>query len=212
MGSLIASMAAADKRFSVPARVKNRDFDLLQKNLGKVDVLIDFSVPEASLRYANLAAAARKPIVIGTTGFSAADWKALRELAQKTPLFHSPNFSLGIHVMLSLAEEAARSLPDFDASISETHHKQKKDAPSGTALRIAERLSQARPGGPPIEITSRRLGHVVGEHVLTLAGPFETLEITHRAQSREVFAAGALEAALWLKARKPGLYGMDDLR
>ena len=101
-------------------------------------------------------------------------------------------------------------LKDYEISISETHHRRKKDAPSGTALRLARIIMEARRGAEPA-IVSQRIGDVVGDHTVTLAGPCERLELTHRAQSRDVFAQGALRAALWVAGKKPGLYDMPDL-
>ena len=109
-----------------------------------------------------------------------------------------------------LLRAAASLLKDYEVSISETHHSRKKDAPSGTALRLARIIMEARRGAEPA-IVSQRVGDVVGDHTVTLAGPCERLELTHRAQSRDVFARGALRAALWVSGRKAGLYDMPDL-
>lgn len=191
MGSRVRALAEADKRFSV---VVHPD---------AADALIDFTSAEGCVKYAEAAAKSGKPFVSGSTGLSPAQSRRLAALARKIPIFHSPNFSPGAHVLSKLAAEAARRLPTWDRAVLDVHHKAKKDAPSGTALRLA-----AAAGGA--DIASLRAGDVVGDHTLTLAGPLERLELTHRAHSRDVFARGALEAALWLRGRKPGLYGMDD--
>jgi 4-hydroxy-tetrahydrodipicolinate reductase len=112
-------------------------------------------------------------------------------------------------LMLSLARQAARALKDYDAGILEIHHTRKKDSPSGTALRLAEAVRQGRPGD--VQISAQRLGDVVGEHALIFAGPDERLSLSHSAQSRDVFARGALDAAAWVARKKPGLYDMLDL-
>lgn len=209
MGLRVLALASADDRFAISARVSRATADTLSESLGSADVVIDFSVPEASLRAAALCAQAKKPIAIGTTGFTKAQQEKLASLAGKTAIFLAPNFSPGVFVLGRLAAEAARALAGWDAAISETHHKTKKDAPSGTALSLAATVASAR-GGGTVPSASLRVGDVVGEHTLTLAGPFERLELTHRAHSRDLFAAGALDAAAWLAGRKPGLYGMGD--
>jgi 4-hydroxy-tetrahydrodipicolinate reductase len=116
-----------------------------------------------------------------------------------------------VALLTRLAAEAARGLPGYDAGIVETHHKAKKDAPSGTALRLAQAVRDGAGAGAAVATASLRLGDVVGEHALTFAGPFERLTLSHSAESRDVFARGALDAALWLRRRKTGLYDMLDL-
>lgn len=206
MGAMVAELAAkdADARFEVVAALSRSGPDI-EEALGGADVVVDFSAPEASVEYARAAAAARKAAVIGTTGLSNAQKSALAAAARRAPVFYAANFSAGVAVLARLAKEAVQRLPKWEKAIVETHHSQKKDAPSGTALRLAE----AAGGGVPI--ASQRVGDVVGDHTLTLAGPFERLELTHRAHARSVFAKGALEAAAWTFGKKPGLYGMDDL-
>lgn len=191
MGIRVRALAEADKRFSV---VLHPD---------AADVFVDFTSAEGCVRYAEAAAKAKMPFVTGSTGLSPAQSKTLQALARKIPIFHSPNFSPGVHVLTKLAAQAARSLPSWDRALVDVHHKAKKDAPSGTAKRLA-----AAAGGA--QIVSLRTGDVVGDHTLTFAGPMERLELTHRAHSRDVFARGALEAALWLRGKRPGLYGMED--
>jgi 4-hydroxy-tetrahydrodipicolinate reductase len=162
------------------------------------------------VRFASQAAAARKPAVIGVTGFSPVQLAQLKAASRRIPVFLSPNFSPGVHALGVVLRAAASLLKDYEVSISETHHSRKKDAPSGTALRLARILMEARRGAAPA-IVSQRVGDVVGDHTVTLAGPCERLELTHRAQSRDVFARGALRAALWVRGRRPGLYDMTDL-
>lgn len=191
MGARVRALAEADKRFGV---VLHPD---------AADVLIDFTSAEGCVKYAEAAARAKKPYVSGSTGLSSEQSKKLRIISKKIPVFHAPNFSPGVHVMAKLVSLAAKALPDWDRSLVDIHHKAKKDAPSGTARRLA-----AAAGGA--EIVSLRTGDVVGDHTLSFAGPLERLELTHRAHSRDVFARGALEAALWLKGKRPGLYGMED--
>ncbi|MDD5627502.1 MAG: dihydrodipicolinate reductase C-terminal domain-containing protein [Elusimicrobia bacterium] len=216
MGRRLAALAAADGRFAVAALVDRREDaglvkpDRLPKALAQADVLVDFSAPEAAVRFASQAAAARKPAVIGVTGFSPVQLAQLKAASRRIPVFLSPNFSPGVHALGVVLRAAASLLKDYEVSISETHHSRKKDAPSGTALRLARILMEARRGAAPA-IVSQRVGDVVGDHTVTLAGPCERLELTHRAQSRDVFARGALRAALWVRGRRPGLYDMTDL-
>lgn len=193
-------------------------------------VAIDFTAPEASMDTARMAVAARVPLVIGTTGFSEQQKAELRELAEKTPLFWSANMSVGVNVLMQILPELAQALgPAYDMEMVEIHHGRKKDAPSGTALALGEKLAQARGwdlekvrcsardgiiGARPKEeigIQALRGGDVVGVHTVYFLGPGERIEVTHQAHSRENFAGGALRAARWLAGRKPGrLYSMAD--
>lgn len=222
MGARVAALAAADPRFTLSACLLHKTlarFPIanpvvpaeLPLHLRDADALVDFSTPAASLLFAKHAAAAGKTIVIGTTGFSPAELARLKSFAKKIPLFLSPNFSPGVNLLFHLGAQAAKILKNYDASVSEIHHRQKKDSPSGTALRLAQRVMEARKDRKAVPAVSQRLGDVIGEHTLTLAGACERLELTHKAHSRDVFAEGALEAALWVSKKKPGLYDMPDM-
>lgn len=226
MGSQVAALAAADARFVVAGCVFRAGGSRLESNahrglvlepkdlaaqLAKADAVVDFSTPEASVAVAAAAARARKAAVIGTTGLSSAQKQAIKKCAKTAPLFLSPNFSFAVNLLFWLAGQAARRLPDYEAGIVEVHHSKKKDAPSGTALVLGEAVTRARRDGRAVPTASQRLGDVVGEHMLTLAGPFERLELSHKAHSRALFARGSLEAALWVAAKKPGVYDMQDL-
>ena len=197
---------------------------------GAADVWIDFSAPGAAVANAHAAAQAGAAIVIGTTGLSAQDKDAIALAAKKVPIVLAPNMSVGVNVMLRLVADAARALgAAYDVEIVETHHRAKRDAPSGTALRLAEAVAEAtgrdlgksaryeRHGdiGPrttdEIGIQTLRGGDVVGDHTVFFLGQGERIEITHRASSREVLARGAVRAALWLHGRAPGLYDMRDV-
>jgi len=217
MGSRVAALAMADPRFHVVARVFHHtpldgrgpvmiSARQVAEKLEHADVIVDFSSPSSSLAFAAAAASRRKGVVIGTTGWKPAQLERLRALSKKAPVFLAPNFSPAVAVLAGLAAQASRLLPGFEAGILEIHHSRKKDAPSGTALRLAGALARGR-----VATVSQRLGDVVGEHTVTLAGPAERLELKHIADSRDVFASGALQAALWLKPKKRGLYGMQDL-
>src|SRR5438552_16443778 len=198
----------------------------LPRALAEADVAIDFS--SAAATRANLAAcrAARKPLLICTTGFAAELDGAFAAAGRDIALLIAPNTSLGVTLLLELVRIAARALPvSFDIAVLDTHHRSKQDAPSGTALALGSAAREARQaaasaagpaaGKPPREgevgFASMRAGDIVGEHTVLFAGPGEALSLTHRATDRGVFARGALAAALWLQSRPPGRYTMHDL-
>lgn len=192
----------------------------------RADVAIDFSSPGATLALVPIAAAAGTAIVSGTTGLGDDARAALDRAASRVAVIWEPNMSLGVHVLTSLVARAAAELPDWDAEIVETHHRAKVDAPSGTALRLAEAVQRARAGtrlvhgrqGRPrarsteeIGMHALRGGDIVGDHVVHLFGGGERIELTHRATSRDVFAHGALRAAAWILGKPPGTYTLADV-
>ena len=193
-------------------------------------VLIEFSVPEASLAHLRLVAQAGARAVIGTTGFSAAQRAEIGELAKRAAILWSPNMSVATNVAFTLLATMAKALGDeYDIEITEIHHRFKKDAPSGTALRMAEIVAgalgrdldqvavygrQGLPGErtkPEIGILSLRSGDVVGEHTVSFGTLGERLELVHRAHNRDTYARGALRAARFIVGRPPGLYSMADV-
>jgi 4-hydroxy-tetrahydrodipicolinate reductase len=201
-----------------------------KRAFGNSDVIIDFSNHEATIRCLEEAISLDKAFVIGTTGFSHHQRERIKELAQGTRVVMAPNMSVGVNLLFKLVEEAAYLLGgDYDIEIVESHHRHKKDAPSGTALRIAEVAAYAlgrdlekvavyqrkgimgerKPG--EIGIQSIRGGDIVGDHTVIFAGPGERIEITHRAHSRDTFATGAVKAALWVVDKPNGLYDMQDV-
>ena len=196
----------------------------------KADVVIDFSAHEAAMKNLETALMLRKPVVIGTTGFSLHQKVRIKEISAAVPLVLAPNMSVGVNVLLKLLEVAAKTLgDDYDVEIVEYHHRHKVDAPSGTALRIAEVLAHSlerdldkvavygRKGitgerkKEEIGIQSVRAGDIVGDHIVTFGGDGERIELIHRAHSRTTFARGAVKAALWLKDKPSGLYDMQDV-
>ena len=197
---------------------------------GAADVWIDFSAPASTVANVKAAAAAGARIMIGTTGLSPQDRQVIVDAAATIPVVLAPNTSLGVTMLLKLVADAARALgPGYDIEIVEAHHRMKRDAPSGTALRLAEAAAEAtgrdlaataryaRHGdvGPrtseEIGIQTIRGGDVVGDHTVFFLGLGERVEITHRASSRDTFARGAVRAAEWLRDRDPGLYDMLDV-
>jgi 4-hydroxy-tetrahydrodipicolinate reductase len=191
------------------------------------DVYVDFTSPAATQAIAKLATERKRAAVIGTTGLGAADEAALAELAKVAPIVVAANFSLGVNLLLGLVRQAAHVLgPDWDAEVVETHHRAKRDAPSGTALMIGRAIAAGhgsdydavkrhsrdgdvgpRPRGE-IGVSTVRGGDVIGEHTASFFGAAERIEISHRASSRSIFAAGALRAAAWVVGKPPGRYDM----
>jgi len=196
----------------------------------QAEVVIDFTAPQATLKHVELCAKAKVAMVIGTTGLSAEERGRLKEIAKPIPVLLAPNMSVGVNLMFHLCRIAAQVLGDgFDIEVIEAHHRLKKDAPSGTAVRLGEVLAEAR--GWKLKEVSRthrdgmigerpnqeigmqtiRAGDIVGEHTVLFAGTGERLEIIHRATSRDTLARGAVRAARWVVKQPAGLYSMQDL-
>jgi 4-hydroxy-tetrahydrodipicolinate reductase len=196
----------------------------------KADGVLDFTVPAATIAFAELAAQARIVHVIGTTGLSAGDEAKIKAAARHAVVVKSGNMSLGVNLLAGLVRQAAKALDaDFDIEVLEMHHRGKADAPSGTALMFGQAaaegrgidlarhsargrdgLTGARKRGD-IGFASLRGGSVIGEHAVILAGEGEVIELTHKASDRGLFARGAVKAALWGRDQKPGLYSMADV-
>ena len=217
MGILIARLIAENKNFSLVGAVEKIDHPELGKKIegigiicdlaeviGESDVVIEFTTPSATLKHLAICGKKNVPVVIGTTGFSQEEIGEIRTISEKIPVLLSPNMSLGVNLLFKLVKEAATILKDYEVEIVETHHNKKKDAPSGTAKKIAEIIGDA-------PIHSLRFGNVVGEHRVIFAGKSERLELFHRAEDRETFARGALKAAAFIVNQQPGLYSMENL-
>lgn len=202
----------------------------IEKAFKKASVIIDFTAPEASMRHIEYAVEHNKAIVIGTTGFSHHQRDEIKELSLKTRVVMAPNMSIGVNLLLKLVHDAARVLAqDYDIEIIEAHHRLKKDAPSGTAIRIAEVIANAvnrdlekvavyeRKGiigerkPEEIGIQTIRAGDIVGDHTVLFGGIGERIELTHKASSRSTFAMGSVKAAIWLTGKPNGLYDMQDV-
>jgi len=190
------------------------------------DALVDFTGPASAVAYAEACADAAVPLVTGTTGFADAQLDSLRAASDAVPVLKASNFARGVAALRRAVREAAAALPGYDVELTETHHNAKRDAPSGTAKSILDDVEDVRgdldervhgregdaPRSPgEVGVHARRAGDVTGEHEVLLAGNRETLELTHRAGDRGVFAEGALDAAAWLADRDPGWYGFDDV-
>lgn len=247
MGRAIAK-AAVDSGTTIVAAVDRSSSPVLGRDVGELagstalgvtvtssveallaaDAIIDFSSPAATAALATLLCdRGGRPLAVGTTGLEAAANEALDALSKVAPVLVAPNTSVGVNVLFHLAELATRLLgPAFDAEIVEMHHKHKIDAPSGTAIRLAERVKAGRAEGTrfvhgrsgqvgarkddEVGVLALRGGDVIGEHTLVLAGPGERLELVHRAHDRSLFARGALVAARFVSTAKPGQYDMAD--
>jgi 4-hydroxy-tetrahydrodipicolinate reductase len=204
--------------------------DKLDTIIKGADVILDFSSPEATLAHFETAVANKKAMVIGTTGIAKDKIESIRKRCAEISVVLAPNMSVGVNLLLKTLQDIARVLgDDYDVEIVEAHHRLKKDAPSGTALKMAQVIADAlrrnleetavyaRKGligertKKEIGIQTVRAGDIVGEHTVIFGGLGERVEITHRASSRDTFARGALRAASWVVRQKPGLYDMQDV-
>ena len=250
MGQALIRCAARSPNLHLVAGVEVEQCPLLGKDIGivagiadigvllasdtrkafqKADALVDFSFPSATAKHAALAAELKKSMVIGTTGLNPAETETIRKAAAHVAIVWAPNMSLGVNLLFAMVKKTAGVLGDYDIEIIETHHRHKKDSPSGTALHMAETAAAARGlklndvaahgrqglvGERPaaqIGIHAVRAGDVVGDHTIIFAAEGERLELTHRASSRDCLAMGALRAAEWVTGHKPGLYNMQDV-
>ncbi len=242
MGNVLLDLIEADRKLKLCGAIERRDFEgevyrgiPLCSRLSDLpeppDVIIDFSSPEGTMALLDDAVSAEAAMVIGTTGFSPLQVGRIREAAKYIPIVMSPNMSLGVNILFKVVGEVARLLSDkdYDVEIYEAHHRFKKDAPSGTAMRLARIIADAMGKNPDTDLVfgrkgfigqrrkdeigvfSFRMGDTVGEHTVFFATLGERLEFTHRATSREAFAKGALVAAKWVVGKSPGLYSMFDV-
>jgi len=251
MGQSIASVLVNDPETTLVAAMEREGAELLGRDMGmlttgtpsgvcitsdieeflrNVEVVIDFSTPTATAKLLPICAGQHIPMVIGTTGLDASSRATLERAAERVPIVFAPNYSQGVNALYFLAARAAELLgPSFDAEIVEIHHRNKVDAPSGTAVRLAEVVAESKQLDPKRAITHGRSGQVgarpsgevgvmalrggdaVGEHTLYLVGEGERIELTHRATDRSIFARGAVRAALWVVGRPAGLYDMADV-
>jgi 4-hydroxy-tetrahydrodipicolinate reductase len=188
------------------------------------DAVIDFTVPEAAIEFATACAEAGVPLVTGTTGHDDLQFETVAAASEQVPVLKATNFARGIQALLRTVSTAVEALPGYDIEVTETHHNGKRDAPSGTANTILEEIAEqrefdevyGREGIQPREdgevgVHVRRAGDIRGEHEIMLAGNDEVVTLTHRAEDRGVFAAGAIDAAVWLAEQEPGWYEFGDV-
>ncbi len=208
MGQTIVDLAKDDPKIDIVAQCDLGD--AIEPAIKDCDVAIDFSNAGAIEEICRIALQHRKALVIGTTGHSPEQRRLIEKSAESLAIVFASNFSVGVNALFALTRRAAEILgSEFAPEITETHHKMKKDAPSGTAKTLGEILKEALEIEIPIE--SIREGDVVGEHTVSFVGPGERLELTHRAGSREIFARGALRAAQWIVGKPARLYSMQDV-
>lgn len=248
MGARIAALVFEDTELKLAAALERQGHPSIGKDIGTVagcgeagirvstaldapvDVLIDFSSPESSVAVAGVCAQKNVALVVGTTGLNPQQIERIRQFSSKIPCLVSPNMSVGVNAMFGLVAQTAKMLGmDFDIEIVETHHRFKKDAPSGTALRLAEKICDAtgrkmekdviygRQGITNERPTSQicvhavRSGDVIGEHTVVYGNLGERIEITHKAHTRDTFVRGAIRAAKFLAHKPPGMYSMADV-
>lgn len=233
MGKRIIALSLDDSNFELAGAIENRAHPAIGKKLSEAlgipgltlevkdnpgiieaaDVLIEFSNPSATVEHLGSAVKHKKAVVIGTTGLSPEQAQKVKEASRDIPIVFSPNMSLGVNLVFRLVREAAQKLGrDYKVDIMEAHHIHKKDAPSGTAKRLAELIKESSGREKEkIEIDSVREGEIVGEHQVRFNGPQDTVIIKHSAKTRDVFARGALEAAKFAAKQPPGLYDMQNV-
>jgi 4-hydroxy-tetrahydrodipicolinate reductase len=247
MGRRIAALAIESKRFDVAAAMEMAGHESIGRDVGElagigpfgvkvagsleaaVDVVIDFSLPEGTMKYLPVCGQRKIPMIIGTTGLTESQQAELADTARLIPIVHAANYSVGVNVLLKVLGTVAAALgPDYDIEVSETHHRFKKDAPSGTAIALARSVCRGigvnlddvavygRKGICPrkkgeIGMHALRVGDTVGEHAVTFGSLGETVTIAHSAHTRDTFVRGALRAAEWILGKGPGLYDMQDV-
>jgi len=251
MGSRIVFLSLQEEGLKLVGALERKDHEAVGKDIGLLvgsketgviltdnperafrdaQVIVEFSTPQVTLEHLRLATELKKAMVIGTTGFSKDEEEELRGLTKNIPCVVAPNMSVGVNLLLKILQDIARVLGDeYDIEIIEAHHRLKKDAPSGTAMKMAQVIADAlkrnldevavytRKGvigertKKEIGIQTIRAGDIVGEHTVLFGGIGERIEITHRASSRDTFAKGALRATLWVADKPAGLYDMQDV-
>jgi 4-hydroxy-tetrahydrodipicolinate reductase len=222
MGRRIYELAGLDKDLEVALALEKKGTPLIGKDLGKIkvssnldglfliDVLVDFTLPEAVEAHLDYVAKYKKAYVLGTTGLSDTQKSKVEEISKIVPVVFSPNMAVGMNILFSMLPEVAKRLgPDYNVEIVEAHHKAKKDAPSGTAKKLAEVITQVTKKDIPMH--SIRLGDIFGDHSVIFCGNSERIEIKHQAHSRDLFVVGALKAAKWIFGKPAGLYSMQDV-
>lgn len=221
MGSRIISLASEDRKIKVILGLEKKDHPMIGKIVGDVkisdsseeikdtDVLVEFTNPQATLEHLNFALKYKKPIVIGTTGLSEEQKEMIKKASEEIPIVFSPNMSVAVNLLFRLTKEATEILSDYSVNITEAHHIHKKDAPSGTAKRLAEIIREK--GLEIKDVKSIREDEIVGDHEVIFDSAFDTIKLSHSAKTRDIFAKGALEAAKWIVNKRNGLYSMDDV-
>ncbi|MBL7081641.1 MAG: 4-hydroxy-tetrahydrodipicolinate reductase [Candidatus Omnitrophica bacterium] len=222
MGRRIFELAGKDKDFEITLALEKKGTPFIGRDLQGikvssnadgiflVDLFIDFTTPQATVENIEYVCRYKKPAVIGTTGLTKEQLLKIEEASRIAPVVYSPNMSIGVNILFSLISEMAKRLGrDYSLEIVEAHHSKKVDAPSGTAKKFAQILTEATEKKIPVH--SIRLGDIVGDHTIIFCGNSERIEIKHQAHSRDLFAAGALKAAKWIMGKPAGLYSIKDV-
>ena len=240
MGQQLIKSSKSNNNFRLVAltenRIINKKFNGIKpeanahKAFEKTDVIVDFTVPKCTMEILKIASKLKKKVVIGTTGFSSKEEKIIKNYSKKIPILKAGNMSLGVNLLMYLAEIVSKSLNDnYLSKIYEIHHKYKKDYPSGTALMLGKGIADGKnkdlynlmgkkflnkknfPYGKKINFNSIRKGEIIGEHEVMFSSGKETISLNHEASDRTLYSDGALTAAKWLMQKKSGLYSMRDL-
>ena len=230
MGKILKRKILSDKKFNLINSIDKNNQKELKNDIKKTDVIIDFSAPNASIKLLKLVKKFKKKIIIGTTGFSAKDESLIKKLSRTIAIFKSGNMSLGINLVEYISKILSKKIPNnFQISVYDNHHKKKKDYPSGTALMLANAIAHGKDKNlssmkgkiflnnngksvhNKINFYITRKGKTIGKHSVNFDNKIEKIEIKHTSNSRELFAEGALKAALWIKGKNKGLFDMQDL-
>lgn len=222
MGRRIFELASYDKDFEINLALERKATPMIGAQMGKlkvsssadgiflIDVFIDFTSPDATETNLDYVAKYKKALVLGTTGMSDKQIQKVEEIAKVVPVVFSPNMAVGVNVLFSMLPEIAKKLGgDYSVEIVEAHHRGKKDAPSGTAKKLAQVIADATKKEIPVHAI--RLGDIVGDHTVIFCGNSERIEIKHQAHTRDLFAVGAIKAAKWVFGKPAGLYSMQDV-
>ncbi|MFH0877926.1 MAG: 4-hydroxy-tetrahydrodipicolinate reductase [Candidatus Omnitrophota bacterium] len=223
MGSRILTLASQDRDFKIALALERAGHPQANSSVAglvvassaegikDIDVLIDFSSPQATSEHVALCLACKKPLVVGTTGLSEAQKSEVSKAAQEIPIVFAPNMSVGVNLLYALVRRAAETLPsDYSVRMTEAHHIHKKDAPSGTAKWLQQLVCQLRKQ-EHVDIQSVREGEIIGDHEVVFDSPWDTIRISHSAKTRDIFAKGALAAAKFVVTKKKGLFTMTDV-
>jgi 4-hydroxy-tetrahydrodipicolinate reductase len=230
MGKILKRKILSNKKFNLINSIDKNNQKELKNDIKKTDVIIDFSAPNASIKLLKLVKKFKKKIIIGTTGFSAKDESLIKKLSRTIAIFKSGNMSLGINLVEYISKILSKKIPNnFQISVYDNHHKKKKDYPSGTALMLANAIAHGKDKNlssmkgkiflnnngksihNKINFYITRKGKTIGKHSVNFDNKIEKIEIKHTSNSRELFAEGALKAALWIKGKNKGLFDMQDL-
>jgi 4-hydroxy-tetrahydrodipicolinate reductase len=230
MGKILKRKILSNKKFNLINSIDKNNQKELKNDIKKTDVIIDFSAPSASIKLLKLVKKFKKKIIIGTTGFSTKDESLIKKISRSIAIFKSGNMSLGINLVEYISKILSKKIPNnFQISVYDNHHKKKKDYPSGTALMLANAIAHGKDKNlssmkgkiflnnngksihNKINFYITRKGKTIGKHSVNFDNKIEKIEIKHTSNSRELFADGALKAALWIKGKNKGLFDMQDL-